>query len=661
MSARFRALGATVIVLLGAGAGAGSAFAAVCNVERVSVSSTGAQGDGPSARFGGDAAISAVGRFVLFGSEATNLAPSTTDGSRNLFLYDTLSDTIELISVATDGTPAGSSGFGQVTADGRFVVFQSCAPNLVFGDTNDACDIFVRDRLFGTTEIVSISTTGESANAGAGAGPSISDDGRYVAYHSLASNLVAGDTNGEYDVFLRDRLAGTTVRVSEATGGGDPDGVSQEAFVSADGRFVSFDSVASNLVAGDTNSASDVFLHELATGLTRRVSVSSTGAEANGTSGASSLSADGRLIAFSSTASNLVPGDTGFDDVFVRDNALGTTERISVSSAGAQANAGSGPSLTNGLSADGRYAVFQSAASNLVAGDANATTDVFVRDRVAGVTTRVNVPSSGVEANGQSFNTAIGGDGGVTAFASDASNLVAGDTNDTTDVFTSICRPSATSLVLDPVASTNEVGTSHTVTATVTNGAQPLAGVVVRFSVTGSVSMTGSCTTDAAGQCSFVYLGPSAPGADLITAFADDDGDSVRDLTEPGATATKAWTMSDAMSGHVTGGGYVLNAAGDAVAFGFTAKGEAGSIRGDCRAADRRANVQVKCLDVTSLVVVGTHATIRGNATVNGVATTYVIDVDDLDESGRGRDVFKLVTPLYSVAGPLTQGNIQIH
>jgi hypothetical protein len=155
VSAGFRVLGATAIVLLGVGAGAGSAFAAVCNIERVSVSSTGAQGDGPSARFGGDAAISAVGRFVLFGSEATNLVPSTTEGSRNLFLSDTLSDTIELISVATDGTPAGSSGFGQVTADGRYVVFQSCASNLVFGDTNDTCDTFVRDRLFGTTEIAS--------------------------------------------------------------------------------------------------------------------------------------------------------------------------------------------------------------------------------------------------------------------------------------------------------------------------------------------------------------------------------------------------------------------------------------------------------------------------------------------------------------------------
>ena len=600
MSARVRVLGAIALGLFGAGAWASSALAVVCNVERVSVSSTGAQGDGPSARFLGDAAISAVGRFVLFGSEATNLTPAATDGSRNLFLYDTATDTIELISVATDGTPAGSSGFGQVTADGRYVVFQSCAPNLVFGDTNDTCDIFVRDRLVGTTEIVSISSTGELGNAGAGLGPSISDDGRYVAYHSLASNLVPGDTNAEYDVFLRDRLADTTVRVSEAVGGGNSNGPSEEAFVSADGRLVSYDSAATNLVAGDTNNASDVFLHEIASALTKRVSVSSAGGEADGTSGASSLSADGRFVAFFSAASNLVAGDVGFDDIFVHDNVTGTTERVSVSAGGGQADANSGPSLTNGLSADGRFAVFQSVASNLVTGDTNGTTDVFVRDRLTGVTTRVNVPSSGVQANGQSFNTAIGGDGGVVAFASDASNLVPGDTNDTTDVFTSICRPSATALVLDPVASTNEVGTAHTVTATVTDLTQPIAGVTVRFSVTGSVSIIGSCATDAAGACSFTYAGPSAPGADLITAFADDDGDAVWDATEPLATATKAWTMTDTASGHVTGGGHVLNVSGSDVAFGLSAKGDGGTVRGDCRVADRGANVQVKCLNVTS-------------------------------------------------------------
>ena len=656
MTRLIRVLAGVAIAAAGVGAGAGSAFAAVCNIERVSVSDTGAEGDGPSARFGGDVAISAAGRHVLFGSEATNLVPGGTDGSRNLFLADTMTDSIELISVAIDGSPGGQSGFGQVTADGRYVVFQSCAPNLVFGDTNDTCDIFVRDRLFGTTEIVSVSSTGELGNDGSAVGASISDDGRFAAFTSRASNLVPGDTNGAPDVFLRDRQTGTTVRVSEAVGGGNANDVSQEAFVSADGRFVSFDSAATNLVAGDMNNASDVFRYELATGTTSRVSVSSTGGEADGTSGAPSLSADGRFVAFFSAAANLVADDTAFDDVFVHDSTTGTTERISLSAAGGQANANSGPSLTNGLSVDGRFAVFQSVASNLVAGDTNGFTDVFVRDRLAAATTRVNVPGSGVEANAESFNAAISGDGRVVAFASDGSNLVPGDTNSTTDVFTSICRPPATAIALDPVAATNEVGTNHTVTATVTDLGQPLTGVVVRFSVAGSVTATGSCTSDALGQCSFTYTGPPLPGADLITAYADDDGDAAQDPTEPAAAATKAWTSAAVTAGRITGGGHVLH-----VAFGFNAKSDGIVFRGDCNVVDRIADVRVNCLDVTGILVVGTHATIRGNATVNGVATTYVIDVDDLDESGAGVDTFKLVTPAYAIAGPLTQGNIQIH
>lgn len=662
MTRLFRVLAGLAIGAVGAGAGAGSAFAAVCNIERVSVSNTGAEGDGPSARFGGDVAISADGRYVLFGSEATNLVPGDTNGRRDLFLYDTGTDTIELISIATDGTPAGSSGSGQVTADGRYVVFQSCAPNLVAGDTNGTCDIFVRDRLTGTTELVSVSSTGELANSGSPGGPSISDDGRFVAFTSRASNLVPGDSNQEADVFLHDRLTGSTVRVSEAAGGGDANGVSQEAFVSADGRFVSYESSATNLAVGDTNNASDVFLYDVATDTTTRVSVSSTGGEANGTSGAPSLTADGRFVAFFSTASNLVPDDTAFDDVFVHDNVTGATERVSVSTSGGQANGNSGPSLTNGLSADGRFAVFQSVASNLVAGDTNVTTDVFVRDRLTEATTRVNVPSSGVQANGPSFNAAISGDGRVVAFASDASNLVPGDANNTTDVFISICRPSATAIALDPVAATNEVGTNHTVTATVTDLGQPLAGVVVRFSVAGSVTAAGSCTTDALGQCSFTYTGPALPGADLIAAYADDDGDAEQDVTEPVAAATKAWTMTAAAFGHVTGGGHVLTMTGTGdVAFGFDAKRDGVLFHGHCNVVDRLADVRVKCLDVTSLVVVGTHATFRGNATVNGVATTYVIDVDDLGDPGADHDTFRLVTPEYETGGVLTQGNIQIH
>ena len=197
--------------------------------------------------------------------------------------------------------------------------------------------------------------------------------------------------------------------------------------LAADGRFVAFGSDATNLVTGDTNAVSDAFVYDRVTGTTERVSVSSAGAEANGTSFAPAISADGRFVAFPSEATNLVPGDTnGVTDVFVRDRLTGTTERVSVSSAGAEAN---GTSFAPAISADGRFVAFPSEATNLVPGDTNGATDVFVRDRLTATTDRVSVDSAGAQANDRSDFPAISADGSVVAFVSTATNLVPDDTN----------------------------------------------------------------------------------------------------------------------------------------------------------------------------------------------------------------------------------------
>lgn len=262
---------------------------------------------------------------------------------------------------------------------------------------------------------------------------SISADGRYVAFTSGASNLVPGDTNGRRDVFVRDNVAGTTARVSVAADGSQADADSYYTAISGDGRYVAFASDASNLVPDDTNGRIDVFVRDIAAGTTARVSVGSDGSQADGHSEWPQISGDGRYVAFFSGASNLVPDDTNWKaDVFVHDNVTGSTTRVSVGSDGTQGDADSDrPSI----SSDGRYVAFSSNASNLVPGDTNGSTDVFVRDVVAATTTRVSVNSDGSQAEGNSRQPSISSDGRYVAFSSSASNLVVGDTNWAPDVF----------------------------------------------------------------------------------------------------------------------------------------------------------------------------------------------------------------------------------
>jgi Tol biopolymer transport system component len=225
----------------------------------------------------------------------------------------------------------------------------SFSSNLVVGDLNAFPDVFVRDRQTGTTERASVDSAGVEGNDWSESG-SISADGRFVAFHSLASNLVAGDTNAIWDVFVHDRQTGTTERVSVDSAGIEGNDASNEPSISGDGRFVAFTSFASNLVAGDTNGDPDVFVRDRLLGTTERVSLSSAGAEGGHPSTMPSISPDGRFVAFCSRSGNLVPGDTNgnsFEDVFVRDRLLGTTDRVSVGSGGQQGN---GPSLRPSIS-----------------------------------------------------------------------------------------------------------------------------------------------------------------------------------------------------------------------------------------------------------------------------------------------------------------------
>ncbi len=440
-------------------------------IQRLTVSSDGVQADRPTF----SVSISGDGRFVVYASLADNLVPGDSNLVQDVFLRDTCqgaapascTPTTTLVSVSNFGAQAnGFSAAPSISRDARFVAFESEATNLAAGgDTNNSRDIFVRDTCQGalpgcapSTIRVSVANDGSQADGGSFE-PSISADGRFVAFSSNATNLVPGDTNAAQDIFVRDTCQGapagcapSTIRASVSTAGTQADLLSGAPSISDTGRFVAFTSGATNLVAGDTNNQNDVFVRDTCAGVsmgctpsTIRASVGASGAEGNGLSSFASISGDGRFVAFQSSASNLVAGDTnGAMDVFVRDTCAGaagctpTTVRVDVGTGGAEAN---GASDAPSISTSGRFVSFRSAATNLVAGDTNALDDIFVRDTCLGVagcipsTTRVSVASDATQANANSFESAISGDGKFVAFRSFASNLVTGDTNGVEDIF----------------------------------------------------------------------------------------------------------------------------------------------------------------------------------------------------------------------------------
>jgi Tol biopolymer transport system component len=416
-----------------AGSGIGSAWAqtiaALAETSRVSVASDGSQGNSHSRH----PSISVDGRFLAFASEASNLVLDDTNGYADIFVHDRQTGQTSRVSVATDGMQAnGESWNATISADGRYVAFESRASNLVPAYIYGTWDIFVHDRQTGQTSLVSVASDGTQGDC-CSTQPSISANGRYVAFQSLAGNLVSGDTNGTEDIFVHDRQTGQTSLVSVASDGTQGNSDSRRPSISADGRFVAFDSMASNLVAGDINGAWDVFVHDRQTGQTSRVSVASDGTQANGEAWLPSISADGRYVGFNSTASNLVSDDTNSSmDVFVHDRQTGQTSRVSVASDRSQAN---NYSWAPAVSPDGRFVAFSSGASNLVPGDTNDVGDVFVHDRQTGQTSRVSVASDGTEGNSHSGWPSISADGRTVAFESWASTLVPGDTNNTSDIF----------------------------------------------------------------------------------------------------------------------------------------------------------------------------------------------------------------------------------
>lgn len=408
-----------------------------------------AQGSTQFIANGFESSLSADGQVVVFES-GNELVPSDTNVFRDVYVFDRPTQTFSRASVADKSLGGGqantNSGGPEISANSRYVAFNSGASNLVANDTNQCIqegktyncnDVFVHDRFSGSTEIISVASDGSHGN-GDSFMAKFSADGRYVAFVSSASNLVANDSNGLDDVFVHDRKTGKTRRISIAGDGSQSNGGSGAPAISADGGTVAFMSTATNLATGAERCQGEffspcykVFVHELASGKTSMVNLATDGTVANGGSQYPSISANGRYVAFSSLADNLVAGDTNLcensffegescEDVFVHDRLTGQTTLVSKSSQGELSGFNANSSAAK-ISADGRYVVFDSSADNFVKGDKYkceedagsnrySCWDVFVHDRYTAKTSMVSLADGGQKLKSHSALRGISAD-----------------------------------------------------------------------------------------------------------------------------------------------------------------------------------------------------------------------------------------------------------
>jgi Tol biopolymer transport system component len=426
-----------------------------------------------------DPAISADGRFVAFWSEAGNLTTPTTTSRTAYYLRDRATGSNELISVSATGAvpnlffqTAGSGLSIVMTPDARYVVYTCAATNLVPGDTNGKDDVFLRDRVLGTTTRVSVANGGAQVHGHSG-GPSMSADGRFICFWSDAHDVVPGDTNNTRDVFVHDRTTNQTERVSVATGGAQ---ITQAGggLISADGKWVVF-GTADALVLPDAGHDNDLFLYERATAVTTRVSWSTTGTDHTGWAQGGKMSADGRFVVFASDAPDMVmPPDPGItSEVYRYDRLSNSVERVTFSSP--QFNANANPC---DISADGQRVLFNCAASGIVPGDTNGGTDLFVRDFALGTYQCVDVSLAGVPSSAGAAVGTFSADGRVVSFLSSATDMIAGQLASPYNIFVRDLG-FAGSPQTYCTAATNSLGCTPTIGATGIASASAPSGFLV--------------------------------------------------------------------------------------------------------------------------------------------------------------------------------------
>lgn len=413
---------------------ANGSVAAITDATLVGVTANGASGTTYLA-------MSSDGRYVVFLSAATNLVANDTNGATDVFVSDLTSGTTALVSTNIAGAQQnGDASTAGISSDGRYVVFTSAATNLVANDTNGVADVFVKDLQTGQVTRASTDSVGNEADGGASYGVSITVGGRYVVFTSYADNLVADDTNGVADVFVKDLVAGTTTRVSTSSTGVQGDasstgGTTTYGLVTSDGRYVLFTSDATNLISDDTNGVGDVFLKDLLSGSVVRVNTDSDGSASYGACSAAAMTADGRYILF----------NTGFVTVVLKDLVSGVATCVSTAS---DETAADSNSFGRGISADGRYVLFESDASNLVDGGTDSELNIFLKDTASGATSRITADGARyIPSSSHTVAAAISPDGRYVVFSSSGPDEVSNDNNQASDVFLKDLTADTTQLI----------------------------------------------------------------------------------------------------------------------------------------------------------------------------------------------------------------------
>lgn len=582
------------------------------NIQLISNSLTGVLGNGNSDY----PAISADGRYVTFGSLASTLVIGDTNGSNDIFLKDTQTGAITIVSSSSTGVLGnGTSSISAISDDGRYVTFISDASNLVTGDTNGSNDIFLKDTQTGTTTLISVSSNGVLGN-GWSTYPAVSSDGRYVTFMSDASNLVTGDTNGLADIFLKDTQNGSLTLISSSSAGVLGNNFSFYPAISADGRYVTFVSDASNLIAGDTNNLSDVFLKDTQTGALTAVSTRSDGVIGNGSSSNPAISLDGNYVTFMSDASNLVTSDTnGSNDIFLKNTQTGALTAVSTSSNGILGN---GSSYDSTVSSDGRYVTFTSEASNLVADDTNNRSDIFLKDTQTGAIAMVSKNAAGESGDWHSFHASISSDGNYITFVSIASNLVSTDTNNIYDIFLVenpfLATTSPTTIApsgLD-LSSSDDTGISSTDNITKTTSALTItgtatAGSTVKLYDTNGTTLLGTATATSSGTFS-TDISLSA-GTHSITAKATNTSGTTSSASSPLSITVD----TTAPTAHLTSITDNVGSVTGILSSGATTDDTSLAMIGTCESG--------------STVAIYNGATLLGNATVSNTSWSYTATV----------------------------------
>lgn len=415
---------ASVVVTLTLG---DAALAAPGDITLASSSDSGVQGNYESRA----ADMSADGRRVAFESKATNLDPLDTDLSPDIYVKDLASGEVVLASVAPArhrgrgkaNQPRKGNGYSlrpSLSADGTRVAFDTGSYNLLPDDPTGDLDIYVKDLVTGELLLASTATDGTKAN-GYSARASISDDGTKVAFQSTATNLDPADGDPTYDVYVKDLVTGSVSLASVTAGGTKGNSYSFSPAISPDGTMVAFASQATNLDPADTDSITGLYVKDLLTGELFLASASDQGVSGDGASFGASLSRDGRMVAFTSQATNLDPGDgQAGEDVYVKDLASGDLALVSTAENGTKGN---GVSHLGSISADGRLVAFDSVSTNLDAADQDNIDDVFLKDLAAGGVTLLSVRADGVKGDGHSGAASSSADATRVAFGSGATNL----------------------------------------------------------------------------------------------------------------------------------------------------------------------------------------------------------------------------------------------